>query len=284
MPSPWWTSQSTTSDAPHQPFGAQPRDGHRDVVEQAVAAGEVAARVVGAAAEVHPDPVLQRPPRRGQRPADRPPPALDQHLRPRQPEAALLAQRHLTVTDPTSSSASWTAASHSHGTGSDSSTVDAPLRRARAAACTWRSGTCARAAAGSPSGRGSRPPRVSACAPLNGQLPAMAIYGGIDLGGTKIQAAVVDEDADHAGPRRQARPDAAEGRPEGDRRADGRRARGLARGGRAERVRPRRRRRRLARQRRRHEGHRLRRDEPVRVDRLASTCARRSRRTSAARP
>src|ERR1700760_3813109 len=25
----------------------------------------------------------------------------------------------------------------------------------------------------------------------------MAIYGGIDLGGTKIQAAVVDEDADH---------------------------------------------------------------------------------------
>src|SRR3954447_12544245 len=27
----------------------------------------------------------------------------------------------------------------------------------------------------------------------------MAIYGGIDLGGTKIQAAVVDEDADHAG-------------------------------------------------------------------------------------
>ena len=26
----------------------------------------------------------------------------------------------------------------------------------------------------------------------------MAIYGGIDLGGTKIQAAVVDEGADHA--------------------------------------------------------------------------------------
>src|SRR3954451_12128332 len=26
----------------------------------------------------------------------------------------------------------------------------------------------------------------------------MAIYGGIDLGGTKIQAAVVDEDSDHA--------------------------------------------------------------------------------------
>ena len=77
--------------APHQPLGAQPRHRHRDVVEQAVAAGEVAARVVGAAAEVHPDAVLQRPPRRGQRPADRPPPALDQHLRPRQPEPALLA-------------------------------------------------------------------------------------------------------------------------------------------------------------------------------------------------
>ena len=30
-----------------------------------------------------------------------------------------------------------------------------------------------------------------------GKMPTMAIYGGIDLGGTKIQAAVVDEDDDH---------------------------------------------------------------------------------------
>src|SRR4051795_8478238 len=31
-----------------------------------------------------------------------------------------------------------------------------------------------------------------------GKMPTMAIYGGIDLGGTKIQAAVVDEGNDHA--------------------------------------------------------------------------------------
>src|SRR3954469_8207337 len=31
-----------------------------------------------------------------------------------------------------------------------------------------------------------------------GKMPTMAIYGGIDLGGTKIQAAVVDEGSDHA--------------------------------------------------------------------------------------
>jgi glucokinase len=31
----------------------------------------------------------------------------------------------------------------------------------------------------------------------SGTLPLMAIYGGIDLGGTKIQAAIVDEDSDH---------------------------------------------------------------------------------------
>jgi glucokinase len=30
-----------------------------------------------------------------------------------------------------------------------------------------------------------------------GRLPGMAIYGGIDLGGTKIQAAIVDEESDH---------------------------------------------------------------------------------------
>ena len=30
-----------------------------------------------------------------------------------------------------------------------------------------------------------------------GRLPPMAIYGGIDLGGTKIQAAIVDEGSDH---------------------------------------------------------------------------------------
>ena len=33
--------------------------------------------------------------------------------------------------------------------------------------------------------------------PEQGKMPTMAIYGGIDLGGTKIQAAVVDEDDDH---------------------------------------------------------------------------------------
>ena len=32
---------------------------------------------------------------------------------------------------------------------------------------------------------------------LTGKMPSMAIYGGIDLGGTKIQAAVVDEDDGH---------------------------------------------------------------------------------------
>src|SRR6478672_556521 len=30
-----------------------------------------------------------------------------------------------------------------------------------------------------------------------GKMPTMAIYGGIDLGGTKIQAAIVDEGSDH---------------------------------------------------------------------------------------
>ena len=52
----------------------------------------------------------------------------------------------------------------------------------------------------------------------------MAIYGGIDLGGTKIQAAVVDEDNDHEvlGAKRDQTP--LKGGPEGDRGADGRRA------------------------------------------------------------
>ena len=49
------------------------------------------------------------------------------------------------------------------------------------------------------------------------KLPVMAIYGGIDLGGTKIQAAVVDEGADNTVLGAQARSDAAQGRPEGDR-------------------------------------------------------------------
>ena len=33
--------------------------------------------------------------------------------------------------------------------------------------------------------------------PLTGKMPTMAIYGGIDLGGTKIQAAVVDDGSDN---------------------------------------------------------------------------------------
>ena len=101
MPSPWWTSQSTTTTRSIRPFAAQPRGRDRDVVEQAVAAGEVAAGVVGAAAEVHAEAVLQRVPGGGQRPADRAPAALDEHLRPRQPEPALFAHGQLPVTNPT---------------------------------------------------------------------------------------------------------------------------------------------------------------------------------------
>ena len=93
----------------------------------------------------------------------------------------------------------------------------------------------------------------------------MAIYGGIDLGGTKIQAAIVDEDADHEvlGAKRdqtplKGGPKAIAARMAGVLKEAAEEAGvdvGDARG----------RRRRLAGQRRRQEGHRLRRHEPVRV-------------------
>ena len=97
MPSPWWTSQSTTSARSARPLGAQHAQRDRDVVEQAVAAREVAARVVRAAAEVHPEPVRDREARRRDAAADRPPPALDQLRRPRQPEPA--RSRSVSVAD-----------------------------------------------------------------------------------------------------------------------------------------------------------------------------------------
>ena len=59
VPSPWWTSQSTTTKR-SAPRGAQRARAPRDVVEQAVAAGEVASGVVGASAEVHRDAARER--------------------------------------------------------------------------------------------------------------------------------------------------------------------------------------------------------------------------------
>ena len=67
------------------------RDGH--VVEQAVAAGEVVAGVVRAAAEVHADAARQGAARGGDGARGRAPRALDERRRPRQPEPALLAHR-----------------------------------------------------------------------------------------------------------------------------------------------------------------------------------------------
>ena len=80
-------------------LGAQLAERRDDVVEQAVAAREGAAGVVGAAAEVHGDAALQRVPRRRQRAGHRAPPALDQLGRPGQPEPALLAHAQLAVAD-----------------------------------------------------------------------------------------------------------------------------------------------------------------------------------------
>ena len=42
--------------------------------------------------------------------------------------------------------------------------------------------------------------------PRKGKMPTMAIYGGIDLGGTKIQAAVVDADHEVLGAKRDQTP------------------------------------------------------------------------------
>ena len=96
-----------------------------------------------------------------QRPADRAPPALDQHLRPRQPEPALLAQRQRPGADALQQvgvvDGRQPLPRHRLGLAAPSRRR---LRPARAAARTSRSGTCARRAAGSPSGRGSRPPRA----------------------------------------------------------------------------------------------------------------------------
>ena len=246
-----------------QPFQPQTGERHRDVVEQAVAAGEVVAGVVGAAAEVHPDPVLERPPRRRQRPADRPPAALDQHFAPRQPEPALLADRHLTGPDPVQQVAvvhvgepfprHGVALAHGHR----------PSTRSRSSwyleiGNLW------------PSGRGMRK-RSWLQTSLEGgaslKLPVMAIYGGIDLGGTKIQAAVVDEGADNTvlGHKRDQTP--LKGGPkaiaarmaevliESIEEAGLKASRSRGRG------------RRLAGQRGRREGHRLGGDEPERVER-----------------
>ena len=99
MPSPWWTSQSTTSARSREALARAARRARRDVVEEAVAAGEGAAGVVGAAAEVHGDAVLQRVARRGRVPADRAAAALDELRRPGQAEPALLAQAQVAVAD-----------------------------------------------------------------------------------------------------------------------------------------------------------------------------------------
>ena len=83
-------------------------------------------------------------------------------------------------------------------------------------------------------------------------LRPMTARGGIDLGGTKIQAVVVDDDYQVLGEARLPTPD--RGRPSRRRRGDGRRpARGCGRRGRRDR-RAERRRRRLARRRRRGAG------------------------------
>jgi hypothetical protein len=85
--------------SPRPALGAHPVERHGDVVEQAVAARKVAPGVVGAAAEVHAEPVLERVARRRHRPADRPPAALHERLRPRDPEPALLAHAQRAGTD-----------------------------------------------------------------------------------------------------------------------------------------------------------------------------------------
>ena len=82
-----------------EPVAPQRRGRHRDVVEEAVAAREVAPGVVRAAAEVHRDVVLDRVARGRDGARDRAAPALDQLARPRQPEAALLADRQAAFAD-----------------------------------------------------------------------------------------------------------------------------------------------------------------------------------------
>jgi hypothetical protein len=83
-----------------EPVAAERRERDGDVVEEAVAAREVAAGVVRAAAQVHRHTALARAARRGQRAADRAAPALDQLGRPRQPQPALLAQGQAALADP----------------------------------------------------------------------------------------------------------------------------------------------------------------------------------------
>ena len=167
-----------------------------------------------------------------------------------------------------SRSPSWTAASHSHGTGSDSwTTTTSAATRSRSSRYLSIGNLC-------PSGSGMRqrswprpPSHQSMTRPLNGQD---ASHGDLrrhrsrrhqDPGGGRGRG------PDHDGPRRQARPDAAQGRPEGDRGARWSTcsSESLEEAGRRDVCDLERRRRRLAGQRRRREGHRHRRHEPVRL-------------------
>ena len=83
----------------HEAARAQLRERADDVVEQAVAAREGAAGVVGAPAEVHRDPVRERVPGRLHGARDRAEATLDQLGRPRQAEPALLAHAQLAEAD-----------------------------------------------------------------------------------------------------------------------------------------------------------------------------------------
>ena len=113
MPSPWWTSQSTTSARRTRPSARIRDERHGDVVEQAVAAREVAPGVVRAAAQVHAEPLLERQAGR-RRPSRRPSAG---RARPAPPTTAARARAPRARSArrcgcARSAPASWTASSH----------------------------------------------------------------------------------------------------------------------------------------------------------------------------
>ena len=93
VPSPWWTSRSTTSTRRSRPSRRRARDRQDDVVEHAVAAAEGRPSVVRAAAEVGGDAVLERRARRRHRRARRAPGPQHELGRPGQAEGAASARR-----------------------------------------------------------------------------------------------------------------------------------------------------------------------------------------------